>query len=106
MPHVVEYLTGNPMGYFRVYNATIVSVVCLTIAWRRDRLSWLWLLFPLLVMADSDLSWFREQWFLVGSRMAWWRRVFSGDLTYSILVSLVESLSCIVLYRKYGRRAC
>ncbi len=95
----------NPAVGFKIYNVAVVLVACVTLAWRTRQVSCLLLLWPLLVMADSDVSLFKEHWYLIGCRMRMWRAVFTSNLVYDILVSGILTTSCIVLHWKWGTRS-
>lgn len=88
---------------FKLYNVAIAVTVCLLLAWRTQKWSSFWLLFPLLVMADSDVSWFAEHWYLSGSQYRWWRIIFANDLTYNFLVSTILTIFAVAVYRKRSR---
>ena len=94
----------DPIGGFKIYNAIVVLAVCFIIGWRTQRLSALWLLFPLLVVADSGVPWLKEPlyWCVLSPYMATRRALFTSDLVCNILVSGIVSASCIVLYRKWS----
>lgn len=93
----------DPMVGFKIYNATVVLITCVLLGLRTHRSSSVWLLFPLLIMADSDVSWFKDHWYLVGCSLRIWRTLFTGDLVYSICVSVILTVFCIDVYRKWSR---
>ncbi len=89
------------MTGFKIYNATIVVITCFVVAWRRPTLGSFLLMFPLLVMADSELSCWSSMWYTYGARWPLWRTIFKQAITYDILVSVVLTATCVALWRKW-----
>ncbi|UCE59268.1 MAG: hypothetical protein JSU63_17720 [Phycisphaerales bacterium] len=100
------YYRIDPIVSFKIYNVVVVLVIIVMVTCRSQRLSALWFVLPLLVMADSSVPWLNGllYWCVLEPNMPTRSALFATDLICNIVVSSILTGSCIVLYRQCGKR--